>query len=131
MNTSSFYCSNTGPSTAHGDSWDWEVPLEERLKKVGRPGRPVPSVTWNLKAKFGHNVVRKVRWAFNQRRPLRDNRIIPGFEKRKQSGSRHAPAIPRNLQTPISSIIDGQHKTRNSQGTGGQSWWTSFMKTAC
>ena len=46
-----------------GDGWDWEVPLADALEKGGQTAPTCASCHMENKGKYGHNVVRKSRWA--------------------------------------------------------------------
>jgi hydroxylamine dehydrogenase len=69
---------------AHGDSWDWEAPLKDAIKKGGQTGPTCAFCHMEFDGKFGHNVVRKVRWAFNPTKAIADNLDDPWFKKRKE-----------------------------------------------
>ncbi|MCC2111499.1 MAG: hydroxylamine reductase [Hyphomicrobiales bacterium] len=48
--------------SALGDGWDWEVPLKDAVAKGGQTAPTCASCHMEYKGKYGHNVVRKVRW---------------------------------------------------------------------
>ena len=97
--------------TAHGDSWDWEVPLEEAIEKGGQTGPTCALCHMEFEGKFGHNVVRKVRWAFNPTPAIADNLDHPWFEKRKQSWLKTcATCHSEKFADAYFDIIDGSIK---------------------
>ncbi len=49
--------------TTLGDDWDWEVELKDAFAKGGQTAPTCATCHMEYKGKFGHNVVRKVRWA--------------------------------------------------------------------
>jgi hydroxylamine dehydrogenase len=69
---------------AHGDSWDWEQPIEEAISKGGQTGPTCVFCHFEYDGEFGHNVVRKVRWAFNPTPAIADNLDHPWFKERKE-----------------------------------------------
>ncbi|RCX32286.1 multiheme c-type cytochrome [Thioalbus denitrificans] len=68
---------------AHGDSWNWDVPLKDAIAKGGQTGPTCAYCHMEYEGKFGHNVVRKVRWAFNPTPAIADNLDHEWFQKRK------------------------------------------------
>ena len=48
---------------SEGDEWNWEVPLKDAFAKGGQSAPTCASCHMEYKGKYGHNVVRKVRWA--------------------------------------------------------------------
>jgi len=46
-----------------GDTWNWEVPLADAFEKGGQTAPTCATCHMENKGKYGHNVVRKVRWA--------------------------------------------------------------------
>ena len=63
--------------------WDFEVQLKDALTKGGYTA---PTCAWchfEFNGEFSHNLVRKVRWAFNPTPAIADNLDHPWFEDRK------------------------------------------------
>ncbi len=46
-----------------GDDWDWEVELKDAFEKGGQMGPTCATCHMENEGKYGHNVVRKSRWA--------------------------------------------------------------------
>ena len=67
-----------------GDSWDWHVRLEDALA-AGQTAPTCQSCHMEYKGEFGHNLVRKVRWAFNPTPAIADNLDHPWFEEREEA----------------------------------------------
>ncbi|ADE14257.1 Hydroxylamine oxidase [Nitrosococcus halophilus Nc 4] len=68
-----------------GDEWDWEMPLRDA---IGRNGQTAPTCAFchfEYKGRFGHNVVRKVRWAFNPQEKIANNLEHEWYEDRKDA----------------------------------------------
>ncbi|MCG8325427.1 MAG: hypothetical protein MI673_07915, partial [Thiotrichales bacterium] len=62
--------------------WDFEVPLKDAITKGGYTA---PTCAWchfEFEGEFSHNLVRKVRWAFNPTPAIADNLDHPWFEER-------------------------------------------------
>ncbi len=68
-----------------GGDWDWEVQLKDAIAKGGQTGPTCAMCHMENKGKFGHNLVRKVRWAFNPTPGIADNLGHEWFEKRKEA----------------------------------------------
>ncbi|MBW7852471.1 MAG: hydroxylamine reductase [Rhodospirillales bacterium] len=68
-----------------GDTWNWDVPLKDAIAKGGQTAPTCAFCHMEYKGKFGHNVVRKVRWAFNPTPAIADNLDHPWFEARKEA----------------------------------------------
>ena len=49
--------------TMLGSGWNWNVPLKDAIAKGGQTAPTCQSCHMEYKGKYGHNVVRKVRWA--------------------------------------------------------------------
>jgi hydroxylamine dehydrogenase len=65
--------------------WDFEVELKDAISKGGYTA---PTCAWchfEFEGEFSHNLVRKVRWAFNPTPAIADNLDHPWFEKRKEA----------------------------------------------
>lgn len=65
-----------------GDSWDWQVRLEDAVAKGGMNAPTCAFCHMEFEGEFGHNLVRKVRWAFNPTPAIADNLSHPWFEDR-------------------------------------------------
>jgi len=68
-----------------GDEWDWEVPLKDAVMKGGQTAPTCAFCHMEKDGKFGHNLVRKVRWAFNPTPAIADNLDHPWFKSREES----------------------------------------------
>lgn len=96
---------------AHGDSWDWEQPVEDAIQKGGQTGPTCVFCHFEYEGEFGHNVVRKVRWAFNPTPAIADNLDHPWFEKRKESWLKTCSNChSRKFASAYFDIIDGSIK---------------------
>lgn len=96
---------------AHGDGWDWEQPLEKAIEKGGQTGPTCALCHMEYKGKFGHNVVRKVRWAFNPTPAIADNLNHKWFKEREEAwidtcDTCHSPKFAKSYFE----IIDGSIK---------------------
>lgn len=68
-----------------GDQWNWEVPLKDAIAKGGQTGPTCAFCHMEYKGKFGHNLVRKVRWAFNPTPAIADNLTHKWFKSRQEA----------------------------------------------
>lgn len=68
-----------------GQDWDWEMPLADAYAKGGQTAPTCATCHFEFKGKFGHNVVRKVRWAFTPTPEIADNLADGWFEQRKEA----------------------------------------------
>jgi hydroxylamine dehydrogenase len=68
-----------------GDEWDWEMPLKDAAVKNGQTVPTCAYCHFEYKGNFGHNVVRKVRWAFSPTPAIADNLDHQWFETRKEA----------------------------------------------
>ncbi|MCW8905792.1 MAG: hydroxylamine reductase [Sedimenticola sp.] len=68
---------------AHGDDWEWEQPLKDAISKGGQTGPTCAYCHMEYEGEFGHNVVRKVRWAFNPTPAIAENLDHEWFKKRE------------------------------------------------
>lgn len=68
-----------------GDQWNWEVPLKDAIAKGGQTGPTCAFCHMEYKGKFGHNLVRKVRWAFNPTPAIADNLNHKWFKSRQEA----------------------------------------------
>ena len=70
---------------ALGGTWNWEAPLKDAIKTGGQTSPTCAYCHMEYKGKFSHNVVRKVRWAFNPTPAIADNLKHEWFEARKDA----------------------------------------------
>ncbi len=68
-----------------GDEWDWNVPLKDAIAKGGQTAPTCAFCHMENKGKFGHNLVRKVRWAFNPTPAIADNLDHKWFKNRQEA----------------------------------------------
>lgn len=68
-----------------GDEWDWEMPLIDAVSKNGQTAPTCVSCHFEYRGKFGHNMVRKVRWASTPKPDIADNLGDQWFESRKEA----------------------------------------------
>jgi len=65
--------------------WNFEVPLKDAIAKGGYTAPTCQVCHFEYKGEYSHNLVRKVRWAFNPTPAIADNLGHPWFEDRKQA----------------------------------------------
>ncbi len=70
---------------AHGDKWDWNVQLSEAMDKGGMNAPTCQFCHMEYQGSFTHNMVRKVRWAFEPTPNIAANLHHPWFEQRKEA----------------------------------------------
>ncbi|ADJ27712.1 multiheme c-type cytochrome [Nitrosococcus watsonii] len=68
-----------------GDTWDWEVPLKDAIAENEQTAPTCAFCHMEYKGRFGHNVVRKVRWAFNPQEKIANNLEHEWYEKRNEA----------------------------------------------
>ena len=68
-----------------GDEWDWNVPLKDAIAKGGQTAPTCAFCHMENEGKFGHNLVRKVRWGFNPQQAIADNLDHPWFKDRQEA----------------------------------------------
>lgn len=68
-----------------GDEWDWNVPLKDAIAKGGQTAPTCAFCHMENEGKFGHNLVRKVRWGFNPQTAIADNLDHPWFKDRQEA----------------------------------------------
>ncbi|MCI0667619.1 MAG: hydroxylamine reductase [Methylococcaceae bacterium] len=68
-----------------GRQWDFEVPLKDALGKGGYTAPTCQYCHFEFAGEFSHNLVRKVRWAFNPTPEIAKNLDHPWFEERKEA----------------------------------------------
>lgn len=65
--------------------WNFEVPLKDAIAKGGYTAPTCQVCHFEYKGGYSHNLVRKVRWAFNPTPAIADNLGHSWFEDRKQA----------------------------------------------
>lgn len=65
--------------------WNFEAPLKDAISKGGYTAPTCQLCHFEYHGEFSHNLVRKVRWAFNPTPAIADNLNHPWFEDRKQA----------------------------------------------
>jgi hydroxylamine dehydrogenase len=68
-----------------GDKWDWNRQLSDALEKGGMNAPTCQFCHMEYQGQFSHNMVRKVRWAFEPTPKIADNLNHPWFESRKEA----------------------------------------------
>ncbi|MGA3340603.1 MAG: multiheme c-type cytochrome [Methylocella sp.] len=68
-----------------GDKWDWNAQLSDALEKGGMNAPTCQFCHMEYQGEFSHNMVRKVRWAFEPTPKIADNLHHPWFENRKEA----------------------------------------------
>lgn len=68
-----------------GSRWDWEVPLKDAISKGGLTSPTCAYCHFEYEGEFSHNLVRKVRWAFNPTPEIANNLNHEWFTKRADS----------------------------------------------
>lgn len=64
--------------------WDFEVPLKDAISKGGYTAPTCQLCHFESQGEYSHNLVRKVRWAFNPTPAIADNLDHPWFAQRKR-----------------------------------------------
>lgn len=70
---------------AMGDQWNWDFQLKDAISKGGQTAPTCAYCHMEFKGKFGHNVVRKVRWGFNPQTAIADNLDHKWFKDRAEA----------------------------------------------
>ncbi|HET6378478.1 MAG TPA: multiheme c-type cytochrome [Methylocella sp.] len=70
---------------AHGSEWDWNTPLASVMEKGGLGAPTCQFCHMEYHGAFSHNMVRKVRWAFEPTVKIAQNLHHPWFEERKEA----------------------------------------------
>lgn len=68
-----------------GDSWNWEARLSDSISKGGVTAPTCQFCHMEYKGEFSHNLVRKVRWAFNPTPKIADNLGHKWFKDRQEA----------------------------------------------
>lgn len=84
-----------------GDTWDWNAQLADALGKGGMNAPTCQFCHMEYQGKFSHNMVRKVRWAFEPTTKIAENLKHPWFEGRKEAwvgtcSNCHSDSFARN-----------------------------------
>ncbi len=66
------------------NNWDFEVQLKDAISKGGYTAPTCQTCHFEADGKYSHNLVKKVRWAFNPTPAIADNLDHPWFEERKE-----------------------------------------------
>lgn len=99
-----------------GDEWDWEMPLKDAIGKNGQTAPTCAYCHFEYKGKFGHNVVRKVRWAFNPQEKIANNLDHEWYKYRQDAwvetcNNCHSPTFAESyLEFVDNGIISGLNK---------------------
>jgi len=67
-----------------GDTWNWDVQLKDAIAKGGMKAPTCQFCHMEYQGDFSHNVVRKVRWAFNPTPKIADNLNHKWFKDRQE-----------------------------------------------
>lgn len=67
------------------EKWDFEVPLKDAIAKGGYTAPTCQMCHFEYHGEYSHNLVRKVRWAFNPTPAIAKNLNTPWFTERKQA----------------------------------------------
>ncbi|HFD11512.1 MAG TPA: hydroxylamine reductase [Crenotrichaceae bacterium] len=93
--------------------WNFEAPLKDALTKGHYTAPTCQTCHFEFEGEYSHNLVRKVRWAFNPTPQIADNLSHPWFEERKQAwvnscAACHSPRFSRTyLETADKGTIQG------------------------
>lgn len=68
-----------------GDTWDWNAQLADAIGKGGMNAPTCQFCHMEYKGKFSHNMVRKVRWAFEPTTKIAENLSHPWFTERQEA----------------------------------------------
>ncbi|MCK5924084.1 MAG: hydroxylamine reductase, partial [Methylococcales bacterium] len=68
-----------------GDSWDFEVPLKDAISIGGYTAPTCQPCHFEFEGEYSHNLVRKVRWAFNPTPEIAKNLNHPWFKDRLEA----------------------------------------------
>lgn len=104
-----------------GDKWDWEVPLKDAISKGGYTAPTCAFCHFEYKGEFTHNVVRKVRWAFNPTPAIADNLNHEWFKERQADWVNtcrncHSGRFAETyLQTADKAILEGLAKEQEAK----------------
>ncbi len=97
----------------HKAQWNFEAPLKDALTLGGYTAPTCQLCHFEYQGEFSHNLVRKVRWAFNPTPQIAENLSHPWFEERKENwigtcSNCHSPRFARTyLETADRGVIAG------------------------
>lgn len=66
-------------------NWNFEAPLKDAITQGGYTAPTCQLCHFEYQGEYSHNLVRKVRWAFNPTPAIAENLSHPWFEERKQA----------------------------------------------
>jgi len=69
----------------HGDTWNWNARLSDAMENGGLNAPTCQFCHMEYHGEFSHNLVRKVRWAFEPKPEIAENLKHPWFEDRKEA----------------------------------------------
>ncbi len=86
------------------EKWNFEVPLKDAITKGGYTAPTCQTCHFEFEGEYSHNLVRKVRWAFNPPPAIADNLNHPWFETRKDAWQQtcancHSPSFAESYLT--------------------------------
>jgi len=105
-----------------GHKWNWETRLEDAYVKGGQTAPTCASCHFEFRGKFGHNVVRKVRWGFMPTPDIADNLSDGWFGARKEAwiatcSGCHSESFARAYQNMADDAVEAglsvQQKTKH------------------
>lgn len=68
----------------HKSDWNFEAPLKDAFSKGHYTAPTCQTCHFEYQGEYSHNLVRKVRWAFNPTPAIADNLSHPWFKERKE-----------------------------------------------
>ncbi|MBS1212402.1 MAG: hydroxylamine oxidoreductase [Proteobacteria bacterium] len=88
----------------HQQNWNFEAPLKDALTKGGYTAPTCQYCHFEANGEFSHNLVKKVRWAFNPQVAIAENLNHPWFEGRKDAwvqtcANCHSPSFAKAYLT--------------------------------
>ncbi len=98
---------------AHKASWNFEAPLKAALTQGGYTAPTCQLCHFEYQGEYTHNLVRKVRWAFNPTPQIAENLNHPWFKERQEAwvgtcSNCHSPRFARTyLETADQGTIAG------------------------
>lgn len=104
-----------------GQTWDWNARLADAMEKGGINAPTCQFCHMEYHGEFSHNMVRKVRWAFEPSTKIAENIHHPWFEDRKEAwvgtcSNCHSDSFTRAYLDFIDKgVIDGIKKTEESK----------------
>lgn len=104
-----------------GNTWDWNARLSDAMEKGGINAPTCQFCHMEYHGEFSHNMVRKVRWAFEPSTKIAENLHHPWFEDRKEAwvvtcSNCHSDSFSRAYLDFIDKgVIDGIKITEDSK----------------